>query len=294
PQVAALESGELERELADAKARSAAARAARTPVAADDEQLGALAGCKVAVRFVDDPQAHEVWFWDPTPTMHVYDGYEIVPTPCEVTLDAFRKNHAPALRAWIGERTIDDRAVMLPQKKQTGWAREVLVLGDRVLVFEAITEREDMWHQWKVEPIGFAFADRAAAWRFFELLARNPPNATKIDSWYVACGGAVRRQYHLSGARAKLAVLGTLIDGDLDPALPALARSHPSADAAVAALTEWEAKLLAAGGQTLAIWIDAEATRPEDTVLAAFLEARYRDDKRSAAWHLRGLDEMMA
>jgi hypothetical protein len=104
----------------------------------------------------------------------------------------------------------------------------------------------------------------------------------------------VRREYALGGARAKLAVLGQVIDGDVDPLLPALARNHANAEAATAAVMAWEAKLLAAGGHTIAIWIDGEATRREDTVIAAFLEARYRDDHKSAAWHLRGLDEMMA
>jgi hypothetical protein len=292
--VAALDSGALERQIADIRAQVAAARAAGKPVAADDVRLGALAGCKVAVRFVTDATTHEVWFWDATPTMHVYDGFEVVPTPCEVTLDGFRTGRGPALEAWIGARAIDDRALLMPGKKQTGWGREALLLGDRVLVFEAVTEKLDMWGRWQVEPTGFAFGDAAQARRFFELVANNPPNATRLDPWYVPGTGAIRRGYSSGEAKAKLAVLGRAIDGNLDPALPPLARNHASSEAAIAAMQAWEAQLLAAGGEIDAIWIDAEATRREDTVLAAFFEARYRDDDKGAAWHLRALDEIHA
>ena len=43
------------------------------------------------------------------------------------------------------------------------------------------------------------------------------------------------------------------------------------------------------------IWVDTFGNaRREDTLLAAYLEERYRTDTENAAWHLRGLAEMMA
>jgi len=55
----------------------------------------------------------------------------------------------------------------------------------------------------------------------------------------------------------------------------------------------WEAQIFAGGGRITALSIDRHATRREDTLLSSFLDARHREDKASAAWHLRGLVEML-
>ena len=296
--IAALESGELDREIAEVRASSELARAAGTPIAADDVRLGMISGCTVSGRFFEDHDARVAWFFDEVGALHVYDGYGVTTPSFQVSGTGGAGIAWNGMAAFIaGHPMIDERALLLDNKAAR--VREVIRLGDRLLVFDGAGR--DYWQHIGLVAYGLKFPTTAEARHTFARLVANPPAGTKsVDPWYVEGTGAVRRQYYCplpsgdynKSGDARLALLGKQIDGAVDDKVPPLDRVHANADAAIAAMEAWETRVLATGGRATKLWIDSEVTRPEDTLLSAFLEQRYRDDQQSAAWHLRGLGEM--
>ncbi|HEX5059550.1 MAG TPA: hypothetical protein VFV99_09330, partial [Kofleriaceae bacterium] len=296
--IAALESGKLDAQIAEARATAESARAAGKPIAADDARLGTLAGCKVSGRFFEDRDTHVVWFFDEVGALHVYDGYAIGVPSGQVTGTGGQGIPWNGMAAFVaGHPMIDERVLFLDTK--TSRAREIIRLGDRLLVHDG--NGKDYWDHVSIPAIGLKFATTAEARHMFGRLVANPPKGTKrVDTWYVGGAGAVRRKYYypLPGAgynedgEARIAVLGRQIDGTLDDKCPPLGREFPTGDAAIAAMEAWETRVFSAGGRITHLWIDGEATRREDTLLSAFLDQRYRDDNQTAAWHLKSLGEM--
>ncbi|MDB4955064.1 MAG: hypothetical protein JWO36_2633 [Myxococcales bacterium] len=299
-QLAALESGKLDQQIADARAAADAARAAGKPIAADDEHLGKLAGCTVSGRLLDDRERRVVWFFDEVGGLHVYDGYSIVPPPFQMTGAGGTGIPSSAMAAFIAGKTIVDERITHFDAKHTN-ARDVIRIGDRVLVFDG--RGKDYWEQIGLVVYGLKFGSFVLARDAVARFAANPPVGMKrAPSWYIEGVGAVRRKYYAplpGGAynkegEARLAVLGSAIDGRTDERVPPLDRTHADADAAIKAMQAWEGRLFAAGGRITKIWVDQKTTRREDTVLAAFLGARARTDEEGAPWHLRSLGEMAA
>ncbi len=261
--IADLESGALDAQVTGARAAAEAARAAGKPIAADDARLAMLAGCKVAGRFFEERAARVVWFFDEAGALHVYDGYAVVPPSCQITGTAARGIAASAMAAFVaGHPMIDERALLLDARQ--GRAREVLRLGDRLLVHDG--SGRDYWQHIAMPPLGLKFATTAEARQMFERLLAHPPAGMKrVDTWFVERAGAVRRRYVCArpagDGEARLAVLGAEIDGTLDDSCPPLARSFASAAGAIAALEAWETRVLAAGGRMTHLWIDADTKR---------------------------------
>jgi hypothetical protein len=301
--LAALGAGKLDKEIADARAAAAAARAAGKPLAMTDDQLGALAGCTVADRFFDDRERKVVWFYDEVGELHVYDGYAVMPMVLEVAgvegkALGYTGNEIGAFLG--GQAVVDERLTLLDLDNDA--AREVFRIGPRVLVFDGAGL--DYWKHIGVEPIGLRFASYTAAREAVARLAAHPPQGMKrVDSWYIEGKGALRREYYApkpgggynSDGVIKLALLDARIEGWFDGNVPDLQpRDYPTHEAAIAAMQAYEGKLFAAGGRITHVWIDTEATRREDTVLSAFLEERYRTDDKDAVWHAHACAEMLA
>jgi hypothetical protein len=288
--LAALQSGALDRELAVARADADAARAKGKPVAADDAKLGALAGCTVAARIAADKKTRETWFHDASGTLYVYDGYAIVPPPCTITHGAFRAAiTGTEIADWLGDAArIDERVVVLPRPRARtpGPAREVLRLGDRVLVFEQTADGDELAGAWPVEPIGLGFADEAAARRVFALLAANPPTGSAIvEPWQV------RRTYVLPGGRdvASLAIAGAEVDARTPARYPPIARAHAGVNEAIAAAQQWELAVLHGGGRIASLARAPEPPRspargpaaPREQIASGAGEAGTRGKRRA-------------
>jgi len=271
--IAALEVGAIDKAIAVARETADAARAAGTPIAADDAQLGALAGCTVAARWLDDRDHHEVWFFDELGDLHVYDGYDIVLPSFQVTGGAGRGIAADGMAGFIaGSVRIDERVLLYATAKHER-ARELLRLGHRVVVLDGV--RRDKPGELAVTTIGLRFADPIAARAAVAAFAAHPPpGLQRVDPFQVAGLGAVRRGYRIAAAGApprtvQLAVAddratgGATILGAADLAgtgAPPLAPTHPTRDAAVAALEVWETRLLVGGDRPTAIAIDRAPT----------------------------------
>jgi hypothetical protein len=291
--IAALEDGTLDAQIVEARAAAEQARAAGTPIAADDARLATLAGCKVSGRFFEDKAAHVVWFFDEVGALHVYDGYAIAAPSFQVVGTGGQGIAPAAMAAFVaGHPMIDERVVLLDPTRAR--AREILRLGDRLLVHDG--SGSDTWQRLIMPAVGLKLATTAEACQLFQRLVANPPPGTKlVDTWYIPGAGAVRRRYQgADDGEARLAVLGRQIDGAVGDTCPPLGRSFASGDAAIAAMEAWETRVFTAGGRITHLWIDGDATRREDTLLSAFLDQRYRDDEQSAAWHLQSLGEMYA
>lgn len=265
--IAALEAGTLDERIAQARAAAEAARAAGKPIAADDARLGTLAGCKVSGRFFEDKDAHVAWFFDELGALHVYDGYAVGAPPCQVAGFADRGMMRSAIAAFVaGHPMIDERALFL--STTFAWVREVLRLGDRLLVHEG-TRRDDSDHI-PMPIIGLRFPTTAEAQQMFKrLVAHQRSGITRADPWRVDGVGLVRRTYecHTDGSRscvARLAVIDRRIDGLLDERCPPLDRDFTSRDAAIAALEAWETRVLSAGGRMSHLSIDGEAAAVAD------------------------------
>ena len=253
-QLAALEAGKLDREIADARTAADAARAAGKPIAVDDARLGALAGCTVASRFLDDRERKVVWFFDEVGELHVYDGYSVVPMVLEVAGVAGRTlGWNDSLATFLEGQALIDERLTLFDAKLTG-AREVIRIGARVLVFDG--RGRDYWEQIGVSLVGLRFASYTTARDAVARFAANPPEGmTRVDSWYREGKGAIRRTYYAplpgggynSDGDAQLAVLGATIDSRIDDGAPAIERAHADGDAAIKAVQTWEGKLLVAG-----------------------------------------------
>jgi hypothetical protein len=253
----ALEAGELDAQIARTRAAAEAARAAGKPIDADDARLGILAGCTVSGRFFEDKAGRVVWFFDELGALHVYDGYSVVAPPCQVTGVASRGTAPADMAAFIaGHPMIDERALFFDAKSAR--AREVLRLGDRILVHDG--SGRDGRERIAMPVIGLRFATTADAKRLFErLVVAPPPGTRRIDPWYVERAGAVRRAYTCCPGDARLAVIGSQIEGEAHAACPFVEREHPTSHAAIAALEAWETRVLAAGGRMTHLWIDAPA-----------------------------------
>jgi len=294
-QLAALESGKLDKAIADARAQAAAARAAGTPIALDDARLGALAGCTVTSRFLDDRERKVVWFYDEAGELHVYDGYAVVPMTLEVAgVGATEIGYNNEMAEFVaGTTVIDERVLLMHPKDKTSTAwREVFRLGAKLLVFESGADK----------PVGLSFGSTAAARDAFARFAANPPaELAVVDPYYREGAGAIRREYYTplakgaynSNGTTRVATTGRELTGYFDPDVPPLPLKHASPEAAIAAWRAWEGVVFAAGGRLQKVWIDKDTTRREDTVLAAFFDDRYRTDGKGAAWHARAFVEMM-
>jgi hypothetical protein len=295
-QLAALESGAIDKQLAEVRATADAARAAGKPIAADDARLGALAGCTVSRRLLDDRETRVVWFFDEVGALHVYDGYAVVPPPFQVVGTGSDGIAPDGMGPFIAGATIIDERVTMLDAKCT-MARALIRIGDRVLVFDG-NEVDTRGHI-KLVVVGLKLpgyiATRDAVARF---VANPPPGLKRVDPWYQEGAGVIRRGYFVPlpgghSASAELAVLDNAIDGPADDKAPALDRRHASNEAAIKALQAWEAKVLAAGGRMTSLWVDRGTTRREDTLLYVFLNDRCHTDTEGAAWQLRGLSEMV-
>jgi hypothetical protein len=296
-----LQSGAMDKEAEAARAAAEAARAAGTPRELDDDELAALAGTSVESRVVTDAATHEVWFVDDAGTLSVYDGYEVGPAPCTASFALREGINELAMKDFVaGRDTIAERVLFMGAKK-AGAIREVLRLGDRVLVFDGAGT--DYWGDTHVSPAGFAFDTEAGAVRLFALLRDNPPDETsRVDPWYIDGKGAVKREYYApligggynEDGTVKITVIGNELQVYCDDGAPEIeGKTYPDAAAAIAAVEAWEGALYADfSGQLMEMRLDKEATRAEDTVLAAYFEERYRTDDKDAPWHLRGLAEM--
>jgi hypothetical protein len=266
-QLGALESGALDAQIADLRAAAEKARSSGKPITADNARLGMLAGCRVASRFVEDRASRVVWFLDEAGALHVYDGYAVVPPSCQVVGTAGRGIVSSAMSAFVaGHPMIDERALLLDLKQ--GRAREVLRLGDRLLVHDG--SGRDYWQHIAMPALGLKFATTAEARQMFERLVANPPAGMKrVDPWFLERAGAVHRRYHCprptGDGEADLAVLDGEIDGALDDRCPPLERQFPSRAAAVAALEVWETRVLAAGGRITHVWLDKDTKRAAGT-----------------------------
>ena len=300
--IAALDAGKLDQQIAKVRAEADAARAAGTPIDADDARLGTLAGCTVSARFFVEPDTHVVWFFDEVGALHVYDGYNVAQPAFAVSGTGGESMSPTAMVEFIGAPNaegftptlgIDERALFIDAKAAR--VRELISLGDRLLVFDG-TGR-DMWDRISLTALGLKFGTPAEARHTFGRLAAT---AQQVDPWYVEGAGAVRRTYYCplpdggynEDGSARCAVLGKTIDAAIDRRCPELDRVFATSDAAVDAMEAWEMRVFAAGGLATELWIDREATRPEDTLVSAFLDQRYRDDDQTAAWHLQALGEM--
>lgn len=299
---AKLTSGALDREAEARRAAAARARAAGTPIELDDDGLAALAGTKVEHRLVTNAATHEVWFLDDGNNLVVYDGYEVVPAPCTAEFSRLREgiNFLAVKDFMAGRDKLAERVLCMGAKK-AGAVREALRFADRVLLYDGTGT--DYWGDTHTDVAGFAFPDEAGAQRLFALLRDNPPADTvRVDPWYLAGKGAVRRCYYnpvIGGGYnedgdAKIAIVGAEVQAVIDDGAPELAPG-PYADhaAAIAAVEDWEGALYAElSGQMTKIRLDKDATRSEDTLLTAYFADRYRSDDQDAPWHLRALAEM--
>ena len=297
-QLAALDAGKLDREIADARATAAAARAAGKPIAIDDARLGVLAGCSVASRLLDDRERKIVWFFDEVGELHVYDGYAVVPMVLDVAgVEGRTYGWNDRVAELVDGHTLLDERVTFLDAKATQ-AREVIRIGSRVLVFDG--RDRDMWEHITMSLVGLRFASYTAAREAVARFTANPPkNMARVDSWYRDGAGAIRREYHApptgdSEIEARLAIAGATIDGGVDDQLPPIERTHADSEAASKALQAWEGKLFAANGRITRIWLDTSITRREDTLLATYIDDRYETDGETAAWQLRGLADIMA
>jgi len=260
--VAALEVGAIDKDIAIARETAEAARAAGAPIPADDAQLGALAGCAVASRWLDDRDHHEVWFFDELGDLHVYDGYGVELPSFQVTGTAGRGIAPGAMAAFVARRgPIDERVVLYATAKHDR-VRELLRLGDRVLVLDGAAR--DTAGELPVTAIGLRFADPVAARAAVARFAAHPPaGTTRVDPFQPAGIGTIHRTYrkplNAAGPREddlRFGVQDNRITTAIGAGWPPLEASHDSHAAAVAALHVWEARVLAGGGAITAIAID--------------------------------------
>ena len=274
--IAALEVGAIDKAIAVARETADAARAAGTPIAADDAQLGALAGCTVAARWLDDRAHHEVWFFDELGDLHVYDGYDIVLPSFQVTGGAGRGIAPDGMTGFLaGAARIDERVLLYATAKHDR-ARELIRLGHRVLVLDGLGR--DKTGELAVTTIGLRFADPIAARAAVAAFAAHPPaGLQRVDPFHVAGLGAVRRSYRISATgtpahNVQLALTDDRATGTVTilgaaefagTGAPPLAPSHPTRAAAVTAVELWETRVLVGGGRTTAIAIDRAATTRE-------------------------------
>jgi hypothetical protein len=263
--IAALEVGAIDKAIAVARETAEAARAAGTPIAADDAQLGALAGCSVASRWLDDRDRHEVWFFDELGDLHVYDGYDVVLPSFQVTGSAGRGIAAGALAALLTGRARLDERVLLYATAKRDRARELLRFGDRLLVLDAAAR--DRAGELAVTALGLRFADPVAARAAVAQLAASPPaGLAPVEPFHAPGLGAFHRTYRQApnavprDGDLRLGIVEHLITAAPGPGWPPLERSHDSHQAAVAALQAWESRVLAAGGQVLGIALEPTAT----------------------------------
>jgi hypothetical protein len=191
--VAALETGAIDKDLALARQITEAARAAATPVPADDDRLGALAGCTVATRWLDDSDHHEVWFFDELGDLHVYDGYDVALPPFEVAGSAGRGLSSAGVATFLAGHVKPDERVVLHDLERRARVREVLRLGDRVLVLDGTGgTKGDL----AVTAIGLQFADPGAAHAAVARFAAYPPAGTRrVDPLDVAGIDAIHHRY---------------------------------------------------------------------------------------------------
>lgn len=175
--LAQLEIGAIDKDLAVAREAAEAARAAATPIAADDDRLGALTGSTTVQRWLDDRDSHEVWFFDELGELHVYDGYDVELPAFQITGSPDRGIAADALPSFLaGRRQLDERIVLgAPAKRDR--IREIIRLGDRVVVLDGMARPKDI--DLTVAAIGLRFADPAAARAAVARLAAYPPKGTQ-------------------------------------------------------------------------------------------------------------------
>jgi hypothetical protein len=262
-QVTALDAGTLDDELARERAEVAGARTAGKPLLADDARLGALVGAAVASRLLDDRTRGVVWFFDELGELHVYDGFAIVPPAFVIAGDrrdgiadmgAFASgklsaDQAPRLAALAARvPVVDERVTFFDSTGER--ARELIRLGDRILVLDGAAERGRAGIE--LRAIGIKLPGYVAARDIVARFAANPPpGLQRCDSW-----SAVRREYAVPVGVARLAVVGSSIEGVIPETLPPIEREHPDQVAAIRALHAWEGRLFAAGGWLAKIWVD--------------------------------------
>ncbi len=293
-QLAALKSGKLDAALTALRETAEAARSKGKPIALTDEQLGQLAGCTVSGRLLDDRTTKSAWFYDEVGDLHVYDGYTV-----RATTEAGFEWHKLAwdvppvkLLGPVGSPA-DDRALFMTAKARA--FREVERFGEWLLVHD--THGGPNWTgRARVGAVGLRFEAAVAAHEAFARFEANPPKDQQPgDAWYRDKRGAITREYVTCDRAADrsqtcvIMVLGTEVRGG-DPEVP---KTHPTHEAAVAAVEAWEARIYAGGGRLTEIGVDSEATIRADTTIAAFFEERYRDDGKDAVWHARAIGEMV-
>jgi len=266
-QIAALEVGAIDKAIAVARETADAARAAGTPIALDDAELGALAGCRVASRWLDDRGRHEVWFFDELGELHLYDGYDVVLPSFQVLGSAGRGVAAAAMVGFLSGRARLDERVLLHATAKGDRARELVRFGDRLLVLDATGERGG--GALAVAAIGLKFADPVAAHAaVVQFAASPPPGLARVDPFHAHGPGTVHRTYRQAPNASprdgdlRLAIADETITTRPGAGWPPLEPSHPSHAAAVAALHTWETRVLAAGGAILAIAVDRAPPRP--------------------------------
>lgn len=265
--VAALEVGAIDKDIAVARETAEAARAAGTPIALDDAELGARAGCRVASRWLDDRDRHEVWFFDELGELHVYDGYDVVLPSFQVLGSTGRGIAAAAMVAFLRGRAQLDERVLLYAAAKRDRARELLRFGDRLLVLDATGEGRG--GELAVTAIGLKFADPVAARAAVLQFAASPASGlARVEPFHAHGPGTVHRTYRQAPNAAprdgdlRLAIADDAITARPGAGWPPLEPSHANHPAAVAALHTWETRVLAAGGAIIAIAVDRAPPRP--------------------------------
>ncbi|MEO8703057.1 MAG: hypothetical protein ABI867_23635 [Kofleriaceae bacterium] len=283
-QLTALRSGKLEAEQAALADEIATARAARTPMKADDERLGMLAGGKLEMRVHGDRDTKEVWFFDAEGMFFYYDGYGIAQPPFELATLALVNGwdlELPGLAEFCAGWHTDGRSLHQGERD----VREVVRSDDRILILY----RTGAHPLLSFKVFALRFPDLSTAELAFESLHANPQlGFREVDPFYVAGkrGGAYVREF--GNATARIAVVGSAIaTGDKKWGLEQ--RPCGSREAAVAAFEAAVADHLQRGLYPREIELNDRLRPLDDTPLKEWMEDRERDDNQPPGWHLQAL-----
>ncbi len=278
----ALASGQLDAELASLREQSAAARSASQPIAADDDHLGRLGGCKVATRLHTDEMTGEVWFLDAEGAPAYYDGFDVVPPPfswLHPTADAGTRSNQ--LARFAAGWHVDARTFC----EGDGGLREVVRSGQRLLMR---IHKEDHTLTRQTFAFGFSSVERASA--VFAGIDRSPIEGTRrADPFYVSGkkGGAVIRE--LEG---KPGVCFWRLGREVHVGTTrhdAAAKVYDTEAEALAAFDALDAELVERGEISWKIELDASKRPLTELPLVQWMEDRTRDEDRDVAWHLEAL-----
>ena len=280
----ALASGQLDAELASLREQSAAARSASQPIAADDDHLGRLGGCKVATRLHTNEITGEVWFLDAEGEPTYYDGYDVVPPPfswLHPTADDASGTRSSELARFAAGWHVDGRTFC----EGDAGLREVVRSGQRLLMR---IHKEDHTLTRQTFAFGFPSVERATA--AFAGIDRFPVEGTRrADPFYVSGknGGAVIREFE-----GKPGVCFWRLGREVHIGTrrhDATAKVHDTEEEALAAFDALASELCERGEISWKIELDASKRPLTELPLIQWMEDRTRDEDHDVAWHLEAL-----